>query len=173
MVTLVPPWAHNYTEFWESIRRRNLWFIQMRYWSFLMLSGILLFSYFVLDVKYTDVQLISCFVISIVILLYNMILHRIRKYLKCEPGRFNPLHFSLLQMVLDLIALLLLVHFTGGIESPLYMLFVFHMIIGSLILPRFCCLLDGWNNLRTFLRNDNFGIFRYNSSSSHWRFAWC
>ena len=137
MVTLVPPWAHNYTEFWEAIRRRNLWFIQMRYWSFLMLSGILLFSYFVLDVKYTDIQLIACFIISIAILLYNMILHRIRKYLKCEPGKFNPLYFSLLQMVLDLIALLLLVHFTGGIESPLYMLFVFHMIIGSLILPGF------------------------------------
>lgn len=40
-------------------------------------------------------------------------------------------------MVLDLIALLLLVYFTGGIESPLYMFFVFHMIIGSLILPGF------------------------------------
>jgi signal transduction histidine kinase len=39
--------------------------------------------------------------------------------------------------VLDLIALLLLIYFTGGIESPLYMLFVFHMIIGSLILPGF------------------------------------
>jgi signal transduction histidine kinase len=38
-------------------------------------------------------------------------------------------------MVLDLIALLLLVYFTGGIESPLYMLFVFLVIIGSLILP--------------------------------------
>jgi signal transduction histidine kinase len=42
---------------------------------------------------------------------------------------------SLLQMLLDLISLSLLVYYTGGIESPLYMLFVFHMIIGSLILP--------------------------------------
>jgi signal transduction histidine kinase len=40
-------------------------------------------------------------------------------------------------MIFDIISLLLLVHFTGGIESPLYMLFVFHMIIGSLILPGF------------------------------------
>jgi signal transduction histidine kinase len=38
-------------------------------------------------------------------------------------------------MLLDLIVLLLLVYFTGGIESPLYILFVFHMLIGSLILP--------------------------------------
>jgi signal transduction histidine kinase len=38
-------------------------------------------------------------------------------------------------MVLDLVSLLLLVYFTGGIESPLYMLLVFLVIIGSLILP--------------------------------------
>src|SRR5690606_15552187 len=29
----------------------------------------------------------------------------------------------------------LLVYYTGGIETPLYLLFIFHMIIGSLILP--------------------------------------
>jgi signal transduction histidine kinase len=40
-------------------------------------------------------------------------------------------------MIFDLSSLLLLVYFTGGIESPLYILFVFHMIIGSLILPGF------------------------------------
>ncbi len=137
MISLIPSWAHNYTEFWDAIRRRNLWFIQMRYWAFLMLTGILLFSYLVLKIEYSSIQLIACLIISISIFIYNGILHYVRRYLKCEPGKFNPLHFSLLQMVLDLIALLLLVYFTGGIESPLYMLFVFHMIIGSLILPGF------------------------------------
>jgi len=39
-------------------------------------------------------------------------------------------------MLLDLSALMLLVYVTGTIETPLYMLFVFHMIIGSLILPQ-------------------------------------
>ena len=137
MISLIPSWAHNYTEFWKAIRRRNLWFIQMRYWAFLMLTGILLFSYLVLKIEYSSIQLYACFIISISIFIYNGILHYVRRYLKCEPDKFNPLHFSLLQIVLDLIALLLLVYFTGGIESPLYMLFVFHMIIGSLILPGF------------------------------------
>jgi signal transduction histidine kinase len=137
MISLIPSWAHNYNEFWDAIRRRNLWFIQMRYWAFLMLMGILLFSYLVLKIEYSSIQLIACLIISTSIFIYNGILHYVRRYLKCEPGAFNPLHFSLLQMVLDLIALLLLVYFTGGIESPLYMLFVFHMIIGSLILPGF------------------------------------
>ena len=137
MIKLIPDWAHNYTEFWEAIRRRNLWFIQMRYWAFLMLTGILVFSYLVLKIEYSSTQLISFSIISISILVYNSLLHYFRRFLKCEPGTINPLHFSLIQMVLDLIALLLLVYFTGGIESPLYMFFVFHMIIGSLILPGF------------------------------------
>jgi signal transduction histidine kinase len=38
-------------------------------------------------------------------------------------------------MFLDLTALGLIVYYTGSIETPLFMLFVFHMIIGSLILP--------------------------------------
>lgn len=137
MIGLIPTWAHNYTEFWEAIRRRNLWFIQMRYWAFLMLTGIFVFSYFVLKIEYSSTQLISFSIISISILTYNSLLHYFRRFLKCEPGTINPLHISLIQMVLDLIALLLLVYFTGGIESPLYMFFVFHMIIGSLILPGF------------------------------------
>jgi len=40
-------------------------------------------------------------------------------------------------MVLDLYSLTMLVYYTGTIETPLYMLFVFHVIIGSFILPGF------------------------------------
>ena len=51
--------------------------------------------------------------------------------------QFNPLHLSFLQMIFDLIALMLIVYFTGSVESPLLLFFVIHMIVGSLILPGF------------------------------------
>jgi signal transduction histidine kinase len=38
-------------------------------------------------------------------------------------------------MISDIIALMLLVYYTGSVESPLLLFFVFHMIVGSLILP--------------------------------------
>jgi signal transduction histidine kinase len=38
-------------------------------------------------------------------------------------------------MSLDVISLLLFIHFTGGVETPLFVFFIFHVIIGSLILP--------------------------------------
>lgn len=135
MQALVPDWANHYGEFWRAIRVRNLWFIHLRYFAVVMLAGFILIGETLLDFRLTTEQLISMSVISLIILSYNIVLHKTRKYVGCEPGKLNCLHLSLLQMILDLIALMMLVYFTGTIESPLYMFFNFHMIIGSLILP--------------------------------------
>ena len=135
MISLVPEWALEQPEFWEAIRRRNLWLIMLRY-AFVVILCILLFlSIFLFKIKFTQTQLTSVFAITVSILAYNIILHWLRGHIKLEVDSFNPLYLSLIQMILDLSALLLLVYFTGGIESPLYMLFIFQMIIGSLILP--------------------------------------
>ncbi len=135
MISLVPSWAHNYDAFWDAIKKRNLWFIKLRYGAVVLLSLFLISSDFMLGVKFTSQQVFALTAINISILLYNISFHIYRRKLKTIPGQFNPLHFSLLQMILDICALYLLVYFTGTIESPLYMLFIFHMIIGSLILP--------------------------------------
>jgi len=135
MISLVPEWALDYKEFWESIRRGNLWFIKLRYSVVAMLGVFLFLTSFVFKINYSGTQLFAGLVVISSILIYNVTLHRLRKYVRFDVHRFNPLYLSLLQMLLDLIALLVLVYFTGGIESPLYMLFVFLVIIGSLILP--------------------------------------
>ena len=135
MLSMVPDWAVEQKEFWEAIRRRNLWFIKMRYAVVVMLSIFLFITTFIFKINYSETQLIAAVIIIASILSYNAILHRLRKYVRFDVTRFNPLYLSLLQIILDLITLLLLVHYTGGIESPLYMNFVFLIIIGSLILP--------------------------------------
>lgn len=132
---MVPDWAVGQKEFWEAIRRRNLWFIKLRYIVVVMLSAFLIITIFIFKINYTETQIIAGVIIIASILFYNVILHRLRKYVKFDVNKFNPLSLSLFQIILDLIALLLLVHYTGGIESPLYMNFVFLVIIGSLILP--------------------------------------
>ena len=136
MLSLVPSWAYSYTEFWDTIRRRNLWLIKLRYGAILMLFMFLVSAEYILGLSFSRTQSTSLIIINVTILFYNIFLQWVRRFLKCVPGRFNPLHFSLVQMILDLTALGLIVYFTGGIETPLFMLFVFHMIIGSLILPK-------------------------------------
>jgi signal transduction histidine kinase len=137
MFNLVPEWASHYEEFWLSIRRRNLWFIKLRYSAVVMLFLFLYFSKYFLDISFTQTQQEAIIIITISILVYNLIFHFLRQYVKFEADKFNPLHLSILQMISDLIALLLIVYYTGSVESPLLLFFVFHMIVGSLILPGF------------------------------------
>jgi signal transduction histidine kinase len=137
MFNLVPEWASHYDEFWLSIRRRNLWFIKLRYSAVVMLFLFLYFSKYFLDISFTQTQQKAIIIISISILTYNLIFHFLRQYVKFDKDKFNPLHLSILQMISDLMALLLIVYYTGSVESPLLLFFVFHMIVGSLILPGF------------------------------------
>lgn len=137
MLNLVPSWAHHYEEFWMTIRRRNLWFIKLRYGAVLMLSILIFYPKYFLNIELTSAQHTSLLIITITILVYNGLLHFIRRFLRHDADSFNPLHLSVLQMIFDLIALMLVVYYTGSIESPLLLFFVIHMIVGSLILPGF------------------------------------
>ena len=135
MFNLVPVWAKHYEEFWSSMRGRNLWFIKLRYAAVVMLLLFMFFSKYFLGISFTASQQKAIIIITISILIYNFLFHFLRKFRKYDADKFNPLHLSVLQMISDLIALMLLVYYTGSVESPLLLFFVFHMIVGSLILP--------------------------------------
>lgn len=94
------------------------------------------------------VNTVPLWLIAGVILLYNFAFHRLWIYFSrtrtnwalCRMPdfsrrRFHSLHFSLLQIIADFIALLLFIYFTGGVETPLFGFLIFHVIIGSLFLP--------------------------------------
>lgn len=134
---LVPEWAHHYDEFWQAIRRRNLWLIKLRYGAVLLLLVFINFVQFVLRFDLSSYQFNALLSLSAVVLLYNIFLHWLRRFLKPQPYGFNPLHLSLLQMLFDLAAVVFLFRFTGGAETPICFISVFHIVIGSLILPGF------------------------------------
>lgn len=135
MIALVPGWAHHYDDFWTAIQSRNLWFIKIRYAFSIALAFFLVGGELVLNFSLSESQIIAIGSLSAVIFSYNVLIHYFRKDIGCTPGKFNCLHLSLVQMLLDLTALLILVYFTGAIESPLYLFAIFQTIIGSLILP--------------------------------------
>lgn len=137
LVNLVPEWTHHYDEFWQAIRRRNLWLIKLRYGAVFLLLIFINFVQFVLRYDLSSFQYNALLILSGIILVYNIFLHWIRRFLKPQPYGFNPLHLSLLQMLFDLTALVFLFRFTGGAETPICFISVFHIVIGSLILPGF------------------------------------
>ena len=135
MLTLIPEWAHNYPEFWDAIRKRNQWFIRLRFSAVMMLLIFLLVGEYVLDFRLNETQEIAISLITVSIFIYNLVIYYLSPKIKSQPNKFNHMHLSLIQMVLDLSMLMLLVYFTGGYSSQLYLFFIFHMIIGSMILP--------------------------------------
>ena len=137
MFNLVPVWAKHYEEFWLTIRRRNLWFIKLRYSAVFMLLFLIFYPKYFLNIQLNGNQQNALLLITIIIFLYNIVFHSIRRFLKHDADKFNPLHLSILQMIGDLISLMLIVYYTGSVESPLLLFFVIHMIVGSLILPGF------------------------------------
>lgn len=47
----------------------------------------------------------------------------------------------ILQIFADLLALTVMLHYSGGIENPISFLYIFHVIISGILLPRFGCYL--------------------------------
>ncbi len=99
------------------------------------LGAVLYFATMVFDL---GISLTPVILVAVIVLLYNIgffLLHRLVReksgYETTARGLRIEANF---QIGLDLLALILLVHYTGGIENPFIFFFVFHMILGSLLL---------------------------------------
>jgi len=115
----------------EAVNQYNHWFITLRFYAFAALVAFLLITQF-LAISFSQFQLVSLSVTSLIIIIYNFIFYF---YLK-KKHNVDPHIFALLQIGLDLISLFFIVYLTGGITSPFIFFFIFHIIIGSLLFPR-------------------------------------
>ncbi|MCS7224412.1 MAG: HAMP domain-containing histidine kinase [Armatimonadetes bacterium] len=114
----------------ELRSRLCYWLVQLRW---LAVVGTLAT---VLTASYLGVQvpLIPLTIVILLIGVYNLFFA-----FTARPERLtifpSPQACAAIQMVLDLFFLALLLHFSGGIENPFSFYFVFHMVIGSVLLP--------------------------------------
>ena len=83
------------------------------------------------------------YALGLSILLYNaalwLYLKRLEKEVAPDASAFD--RFAQVQTSLDWLAMILLVHFSGGVESPLLFYFFFHLIIAAILLSRRACYL--------------------------------
>jgi signal transduction histidine kinase len=137
MINLIPAWTKNYEQFWQSLKRRNYWLIKLRYAAVAMMIFLFLGFEYIFKFQLNPLQYSIFQILTAALLIYNIILSLLIDKVTTDADKFNYLHLSLIQIGLDLSVLAVITYFTGTIESPLYILFIFHMIIGSLILPGF------------------------------------
>ncbi|HNS51409.1 MAG TPA: HAMP domain-containing sensor histidine kinase [Anaerolineae bacterium] len=82
----------------------------------------------------------SLLVLSAAIAVYNLLFAVNLRSVRLGPAGKERLRqattLASLQIVLDLLALAVLVHFSGGLENPMVMFFTFHVIIACILLRR-------------------------------------
>ena len=131
-MNLLPTSALAYNEYWKSIKNYNSLFIRLR---FIAVGFLALFVVGIsLLFQLTQLQFITSVGITLIILLYNISFSNFQSRIQ-KDAKYHHVKFSLVQIILDLISLSALVYITGVIETPIFMFYIFHMIIGAIILP--------------------------------------
>ena len=90
------------------------------------------------DVLRIGFPALPVYIIAVSIALYNLVFWLYGRGLTPEntPDLVaKARRFAAVQSVVDLLALTLLLHLTGGVENPLVFYFVFHITVASILLP--------------------------------------
>jgi len=114
------------------------WFISLRWAAG---AGVLIVPIIGRAVFRIDVALALFFCVAAAIFLCNAIFLFVYARLERRPERRLAActRFAHAQICVDWIALTLLVHLSGGVESPILPFFLFHVIIAALLLSRTAC----------------------------------
>ncbi|MEW6359610.1 MAG: HAMP domain-containing sensor histidine kinase [Planctomycetota bacterium] len=120
----------------RELIHRTRWLITSRW---LAAVGVLLFPLAAYHAFGVGLSLTPVLVISVSIALYNVVfLLCYRALILREQLRFRALAiFANIQIFSDLLALTVLIHYTGGVENPFLFFYIFHMIISSILLTTF------------------------------------
>ncbi len=110
-------------------------FVTMRW---LAIAGIIVATLVASRVFHIDFPTPPVYIVCLFIALYNVLLLRqVNSLAKTGSGLVIPRVriYGNIHIYLDLLALTVLLHFTGGIENPFLFYFVFHVILASIVLP--------------------------------------
>lgn len=117
-----------------TLIKRACWLVKLRW---IAIVCVVVGTYFASDVLAVSLQKSALYGIAVVLTLYNTIVLLLLKHLAKKTNKVSGLLVKIIihfQISADLILLTLLLHFSGGIENPLFFYFIFHMIIASILL---------------------------------------
>lgn len=118
----------------RNLTQRAFWLIHLRWVAIAGLAGAVFFSHRFFGVKLPVNKL---YILSGVLLVYNFVLFELVRYVTRERKSPNAQTIGRIisfQMAADLVILTTIIHYSGGIENPFFLFFVFHMILASIML---------------------------------------
>ncbi len=110
------------------------WLISLRWVGGI---GVLLATWFALNILALPLPALPLYALGLGVLAYNALYWWRLRRLNAQPSTPTTTYqwFARVQIGVDWLAMTLLVYCTGGIESPMLLFFLFHIIIASLLLP--------------------------------------
>jgi signal transduction histidine kinase len=118
----------------EELVESIAWLIRLRWIAGI---GVILATWFVSKAFRVQVPTQPLLVIGICIILYNIVFYLIeRRYKKTNPPIESYRKLAFIQVGFDWLAMILLIHYSGGIESPAIFFLIFHIIIASIFFPQ-------------------------------------
>jgi len=124
----------------REFQERLIWYIRLRWMA---VAGILLGAWGVTSFIVVELSPLPLYAVGLVVICYNALFSLFRPRFESESVAPHLYKFSVYaQIGLDWIALICLVHYTGGIQSPVVLAFTFHVIIGAILLSRRACYLQ-------------------------------
>ncbi len=122
----------------EELAGRVAWQIQLRWFAAV---GVLAAAWFANSIPSIQLSPWPFYIVGLSIFFYNALfrlhLKRLERGAVSEARVFDL--FAKAQTGLDWLAMILLVHFSGGVESPLLFYFIFHLILASILLSPQAC----------------------------------
>lgn len=124
--------------FRKEMIERVRWFIQLRW---VAVGGALAASWIAHVLLKMKFPYLAVCTVLLVVAGYNVLFLFIYRRLKSKVSPdVNPFNiFAHFQMSLDLLALFVMIYFTGGIKSPLLMFTIFHIILAGILLSPTSC----------------------------------
>ena len=117
--------------------KRTQWLIRHRWMA---ICAVIIATYITKNALDIDVYEIPIYCVGAFLIIENLIaLFWLKYLLRCCPENiFRNVKFNInFQISTDLIALTAILHFSGGIENPFFLVYIFHMVIASILLSEF------------------------------------
>lgn len=127
---------HEYTPEEVALLMRRRIFIRLKWFA---IGGVIVATLIASEVFHIGFPALPVYLICVALALYNFFLIYQARHLQKEKSGLviqKARTFGYINIYFDLIALTILLHFTGGIENPFIFYFVFHVIIAGVVQPK-------------------------------------
>ncbi|MBA7515735.1 Adaptive-response sensory-kinase SasA [subsurface metagenome] len=116
-----------------------LWLIRLRW---LAIIGIFVATKFSASILNISIQQVPLYLLALALFVFNVVSLVSIKYFIRKNAPFNIINGKVIlnfQIYTDLVVLTCLLHYSGGVENPFIVYYIFHMIISSILLtPKEC-----------------------------------